>query len=94
MCWVMKNCDSKPRKSVCGNKHTNFPNILHAVRSPLTPDVAMQFVTKMAIRGISVGITVIRAARAWPLAVVPAQRLQTLRKRGNQTKTEFAKVTM
>ena len=54
----------------------------------------MQFVTNMAIRAISAAITVIRAARAWRLVEVPAQRRRAPRKRGNQTKTEFANVPM
>src|ERR1019366_4815866 len=88
----MKTCDSQLRKSVCGNNHTNLPNPLHAARSPSSQDVAIQFVTKLTTRGISAGITVVRAARAWPLAAVHARRQRTLRKRGNQTKTEFAKL--
>src|SRR5208282_4475784 len=87
----MKTCDSKLQKSVCGNNRTNFPNPLHAARSPSSLDVATQYVTNLTIRGISAGITVIPDARAWPPAAVHARRRRTLRKRGKQNKTEFAR---
>src|ERR1019366_1200951 len=90
----MKNCDSKLQKSVCGNNHTNFPNPLHAARSRSTLDVAIQFATNLTIQGISAGITVIPDARAWPLAALHARRRRTLRKRGKQSKTEFARELM
>src|SRR5580658_7688166 len=87
----MKNCDSKLQKSACGSNPTDLPNTLHAARSPSTPDAAIRFVTNLAIRRISAGITVVLAAPAWPLAAVRARRRRTLRKRGNQNKTDFVK---
>src|SRR5208282_1102012 len=90
----MKNCDSKLRKSVYGNNHTNFPSPPHAARSPSFPDVAIQFVTNLTTRGTSAGITVDPAAPVWPLAVAHARRRRTLRKSGNETKTRAAAVLL
>jgi hypothetical protein len=89
MFLVMKNYDSKLRKSLCGNNRINFPNTLHAARSRISRGAGIQSVTNMVIRGISAGITAVRAAPVSPLAAVPAPRRRTPRQRRNRTWPSF-----
>jgi len=55
--------------------------------SQVFPDVAIQFVTNLTIRGTSAGITVVPAVPVWPQAAVHARRRRILRKSGSKTKT-------
>src|SRR5271166_1757122 len=58
---------------------TNLPNSPHAGKSPRSPDVAIQFVTNLAIPRISAGITASQAVRAWLRAAVHAPSRRTPR---------------